>query len=201
MVNHRAHDAVCLLADQAATVIRMIAGVIVPGSGYGPQAPLLNLAGEALTDLDAAKEIITWTVPKGLLDIGPEPFVRAHVSAALHRLTNAAPDMQPVIIAKSLGTYAAGLAAERQLPAIWLTPLLNDNAVAEAITLNPAPALLVGGTHDRTWVPDAAGRTGKKVLTIEGANHALRPHGPLSAYTDALAAVGMEMEKFLSQLV
>ncbi|WP_027660736.1 alpha/beta fold hydrolase [Salinispora fenicalii] len=178
----------------------MIAGVIVPGHGYGPQAPLLNLANEALTDLDAIIEIITWTVPNGLLDIGPEPFVRAHVSAALHRLADAAPGIQPVIIAKSLGTHAAGLAAERQLPAIWLTPLLDDNAVAEAITRNPAPALLVGGTRDRTWVPDAAVRTGKKVLTIEGANHGLRPHGPLRAYTDALAAVGTELERFLSQL-
>lgn len=178
----------------------MIAGIIVPGHGYGPQAPLLNLADEALTDLGAIIETVRWTVPDGLLDIGPEPFVRTHVSAALHRLAEVEPGTRPVIIAKSLGTYAAGLAAERQLPAIWLTPLLYDDAVTEAITSNPAPALLVGGTQDQTWIPDAAARTGKTVLTIEGANHGLRPPGSLRAYTDALGAIGTKMEEFLSQL-
>ena len=126
----------------------MIAGVIVPGRGYGPQAPLLDLAGEALADRELPAETVNWTVPDGLLNIGPEPFVRAHVSAALHRLASAAPDAQPVIIAKSLGTYAALLAAEQELPAIWLTPLLHVEVIAEAISRNPAPALLVGG-HPR----------------------------------------------------
>jgi len=93
----------------------MIAGVIAPGRVYGPQAPLLDLAGEALADRNAAVETIDWTVPEGLLDIGPEPFVRAHVAAALHRLSGAARNATPVIIAKSLGTYAAALAAERSL--------------------------------------------------------------------------------------
>jgi hypothetical protein len=178
----------------------MIAGVIVPGRGYGPQAPLLDLAGEALADLDAAVETVTWTVPDGLLDIGPEPFVRSHVLAALHRLAKTAPGTQPVIIAKSLGTHAAVLAAERQLPAIWLTPLLYDDAITDAIARNPAPALLVGGTRDRSWIPEAAARTGKTVVTIDDADHGLRPLGPLRAYTNALGTIGTAMEKFLSQL-
>jgi len=176
----------------------MIAGVIVPGRGYGPQAPLLDLAGEALADRDAAVETINWTVPDGLLEIGPEPFVRAHVTAALHRLAGAAPDTQPVIIAKSLGTYAATLAAERGLPAIWLTPLLHIEAIAEAIARNPAPALLVGGTRDRSWLPDIAAATGKAIVTIDGGDHGLRPPGPLRAYAQALGDVGTAIEEFLS---
>ncbi|GAB3067622.1 alpha/beta hydrolase [Micromonospora schwarzwaldensis] len=178
----------------------MLTGVIVPGLGYGPQAPLLNLANEALADLDATIETITWAVPDGLIDIGPEPFVRAHVAAALHRLGTATPGPKPVIIAKSLGTHAAALAAERQLPAIWLTPLLNDHAVAEAITHNPAPALLVGGTRDSSWISETAARTGKTVVTVDSANHALRPPGSLRAYTDALGAIATAMEQFLSRL-
>ena len=176
----------------------MIAGIIVPGSGYGPQAPLLALASEALTDLNAVVETISWTVPDGLLTVGPEPFVRVHVLAALHRLAEAAPNTQPVLIGKSLGTYAAELAAERELPAIWLTPLLYEDRIVAAITRNPAPALLVGGTRDRSWIPDAAVRTGKTVLTIDGGNHSLRPPGSLRAHTDALGLVGTAMEEFLA---
>jgi hypothetical protein len=178
----------------------MIAGVIVPGRGYGPQAPLLDLAGEALADRDVPVETVNWTVPEGLLDIGPEPFVRAHVSAALHRLTSAVPAVQPVIVAKSLGTYAAMLAAERELPAIWLTPLLHIEAIADAISRNPAPALLVGGTNDRSWLPEVAAATKKVVVTVVGGDHGLRPPGPLRAYTEALGDVGTAIEQFLAQL-
>ena len=145
-------------------------------------------------------ETINWTVPDGLLDIGPEPFVRAHVAAALHRLSVAARTATPVIIAKSLGTYAAALAAERKVPAIWLTPLLRIEPIAEAITRNPAPALLVGGTRDRSWLPHVAEATGKTLVTIEGGDHGLRPPGPLRAYTDALGAIGTAMEIFLSEM-
>ena len=178
----------------------MIAGVIAPGRGYGPQAPLLDLAREALADRSAAVETINWTVPDGLLDIGPEPFVRAHVAAALHRLSVAGQTATPVIIAKSLGTYAAALAAQRKVPAIWLTPLLHIEPIAEAITRNPAPALLVGGTRDRSWLPHVAETTGKTLVTIEGGDHGLRPPGPLRAYTDALGAIGTAMEIFLSEI-
>jgi len=174
----------------------MLAGVIVPGRGYGPQAPLLDLAHEALRDREAAIETIEWTVPAGLLEIGPEPFVRAHVAAALHRLTKAT----PVIIAKSLGTHAAVLAAERELPAIWLTPLLHLEPIAEAIARNPAPALLIGGTADASWIPQTAAATNKTIVTIDGGDHGLRPPGPLRAYTNALGDVGTAMETFLSEL-
>jgi hypothetical protein len=178
----------------------MIAAVVAPGGAYGPQAPLLDLAAEALADRNATVETIDWSVPEGLLEVGPEPFVRAHVEAALHQLTKAAPAARPVIIAKSLGTYAAALAAERELPAIWLTPLLHLGPIAEAITRNPAPALLVGGTGDPSWVPDVAAATGKTIVTISGGDHGLRPPGPLRAYTDALGIVGTAMEEFLSEL-
>lgn len=176
---------------------KVLGGVLVPGRGYGPQAPLLDLASEAFYDLGAPYETVEWTVPGGLLETGPEPFVRAYVQAALHRL---GPDARPVIVAKSLGTHAARLAAELELPAIWLTPLLNQAPIAAAIAANPAPALLVGGSADKSWVPGAATGSGKTVVTIDGGDHGLRPPGPLRAYTDSLGVVATAMEKFLAAL-
>jgi hypothetical protein len=178
----------------------MIAGLLVPGVAYPVRAPLLDLADDALRDLGAPIEAIEWTVPDGLLDIGPEPFVRAHVAAALHRLTAAAPEARPVIIAKSFGTHAAALAAERKLPAVWLTPLLTNAAIVAAIARNPAPALVVCGTADKYWIPQAAAATGKTVLTIEDGDHGLRPPGTLRAYTDALGTAAMAMAEFLADL-
>jgi len=62
---------------------------------------ILDLAGKVLADWSAAVETIDWTVPNGLLDIGPEPFVRAHVA--------------PRCTGKGPGSKAAGLAMAFEL--------------------------------------------------------------------------------------
>jgi hypothetical protein len=178
----------------------MIAGILVPGLQYTVQAPLLDLAWEALHDREAVIEEIAWTPPEEILDVGPEPFVRAHVAAALLRAERREPDAKPVVIAKSLGTYAAALTAERELPAIWLTPLLHQPAIVAAITRNPAPQLLIGGTADQSWLPEAARATGKQVLTIEDGTHALRVPGPLRNFTGVLGTLGTAIEEFLDAL-
>nr|WP_239143861.1 alpha/beta hydrolase [Actinoplanes philippinensis] len=155
---------------------------------------MFDLADAVLTGRGDAVEHVTWLAPEGLLDIDPEPFVRVHAEAALHRIDAST---QPVLIAKSLGTRAAAFAAERRLPAIWLTPLLTDPSVAAAITANPAPALLVGGTADTFWDTSAARATGKPCLEIPGADHALRVPGPIRDYTNVLETIGTNIENFL----
>ncbi|WP_212987076.1 alpha/beta hydrolase [Actinoplanes auranticolor] len=179
----------------------MITGVLVPGAAYPTQAPLLDLADAVLADRQCAVEHITWAVPSGLLQIGPEPFVRAHVTAGLHRVQEAEPRGSVVVIAKSLGSYAAALVAERGLPAVWLTPVLTDESIVESITASPAPALLIGGSADQLWVRAAAEATGKQTLTIPGADHSLRVPGPVRHYAEVLGAVGTAMEQFFDTLL
>jgi hypothetical protein len=175
----------------------MLAGIIVPGRGYSAEGPLLDLARHALRDRGAHTETITWQVPESLYDTDcTDAFVRAHVAAALHRT----PGGRPVIIAKSLGTYAAVFAATLQLPGIYLTPVLTSPAIVGALTGNPAPALLVGGTADRLWLPAPAAATGKAVVTVPDGDHGLRVPGPLRAYTDVLGTVGEAIEEFLDAL-
>jgi hypothetical protein len=52
--------------------------------------------------------------------------VRGQVAATLA-------DDSALVIGKSLGSLAAGLVAERGLPAIWPTPLLRIPEVVEAV--------------------------------------------------------------------
>ena len=140
---------------------------------------------------------MSWEVPEGLFRSGcVEGFVRAHVAAALYR----SPSDRPVIIAKSLGTYAAAFAAEHELPSIWLTPVLTDLSVAEAIAGNRAPTLLIGGTADQYWVPETAAATGKEVLTVPDGDHDLRAPGRLTNHTDVLGLIGTAIEEFLDAL-
>ena len=175
----------------------MLAGILVPGGDYTVQGPLLDLADHALRDRRAPVEAISWRVPYGLIRSGQaELFVRAHVASALER----SPSDRPVIVAKALGSFAAGLAVERELPAIWLTPLLTETAVAAAITASTAPTLLIGGTGDKFWVPEVAAATGKPVLAVPDGDHNLRVPGRLSNYTDVLGLIGTAIEEFLDAL-
>ncbi len=93
----------------------------------------------------------------------------------------------PLLIGKSLGTNAARLAAERGLPAIWLTPLLTVPWVTEALSSATAPFLLVGGTADRLWDGEAARRLTPHVLEVEGADHGMFVPG---AVTESIAVLG-----------
>ena len=91
---------------------------------------------------------------------------------------------EPALLAgKSRGTRAAALRPE--LPAIWLTPLLDHLAVVTALKARTGPQLLVGGTADPSWRPDVARRVRAEVVELEGADHAFAVDG------DAIASVDM----------
>gem|GEM_PF-5482035 len=93
-----------------------------------------------------------------------------------------------MIIAKSLGTYAAMLAAERQLPAIWLTPLLHIEAIAEAIgrKIREEAEELIEAADE----PDEAGR-----------QHAIYEAGDLIYHAMVLMAWrGIELDEVAAEL-
>lgn len=119
--------------------------VLVPGRGYPPQAPLLFFAGFALLQHGWRVEHHWWDPPDHESDERTAAWVRDEVTQVLPS------SGRTLVVAKSLGTWAAPLAAERQLPAIWLTPILEIPEIAQAIADNPAPQLLVGGTADAFW--------------------------------------------------
>ena len=109
-----------------------------------------------------------------------------------------------MLLAKSLGTYAAPLAAERGLAAVWLTPLLQVACCADAIAANPAPQLLVGGTADDiAWEPDVArhlAARGCDLLEVPGADHALMVPGDVVRGVEAHVEVIRALETFLARL-
>lgn len=58
------------------------------------------------------------------------------------------------------------------MPAVWLTPVLSDQTVAEALSAYPAPQLVVGGSADPLWPAGPLRLTGE-VMYVEGADHAM----------------------------
>jgi hypothetical protein len=106
-----------------------------------------------------------------------------------------------LLIGKSLGTHGAAVAAERGLPAVWLTPLLTISSVVAALRAATAPALLVGGTADSLWDGELARELSPHVLEVDGADHGMYVPGPLARSAAVLGQVATAVERFLDDVV
>jgi hypothetical protein len=168
--------------------------VVLPGMRYSTQAPLLWFARES-----AAWQ--GWSVLEVLdaLPDGAEPFAWARDRA--RRALDHAEGGEVAVVGKSLASGAAGLVADRLLPAVWLTPLLGERRVVDDISRAARPALLVGGSADEEWVPDALADNGLlQIVQMDGLDHSLQRPGDPMASLEALRAVTARVDRFLAEL-
>jgi hypothetical protein len=178
--------------------------VIFPGAMFGPYAPLLMFAGDAAENKGADWVAHEWAHPEqlpALPELDRVAWVDPQAAAVLDDAAAAHPGASTVVIAKSLGTCASLQAARRGLPGIWLTPLLNNPAVVNALRAATAPFLLVGGTADRSWNGELARELTPHVLEIDDANHGLYVPGRLAASAAVLGRMATAAEDFLDEVV
>ncbi|MFH5821487.1 hypothetical protein [Georgenia sp. AZ-5] len=171
--------------------------IVFPGAGYTPDRPLLHYARSILRDAGWSGRDVWWPElpPAGSDALGT--MVRDIAWRELH--ADAAP-AQRLVVAKSLGSLAAPLAADLQIPGIWLTPLMHNAEVVAGLERQTAPTLLVGGTADELWDGSAARRTGHPVLEIPGANHSLEFPGDARRSVAALGDVVEAITDFVATL-
>lgn len=168
---------------------------------FGPYQPLLFYAATAVRARGGVVEPLDWDAV-GSLDPAAssqvrQAWVRDQVVPVLDRLGG-----RPVLIGKSLGTYAADLAAQRGLPAIWYTPLLLDEMVVASLRASTAPFLLIGGTADTgAWDGALARSLTPYVCEIPDADHGLMVPAGLSASAAVLGEVTAAAERFLDEVV
>lgn len=124
-----------------------------------------------------------------------EEWVRGEVAAVLDGLPG-----DPLLIGKSLGTVAAGVAADRALPAVWLTPLLSEPWATAALGRASAAFLLVGGTADPYWDSALAHRLSAYVLEVDAADHNMYVPGPLTDSIAVLHRVVVAIDEFLDTI-
>jgi hypothetical protein len=163
---------------------------------FGPAAGLLMYAGAVAERRGAAVHRHSWSQkPPDPFEPEIERWVRGEVTPLLDAIGGS-----PLLIAKSLGTNAATLAAERGLPAVWLTPVLTAPWLATALSRATAPFLAVGGTADAMWDGTVARRLSPYVLEIEDADHGLYVPGPLTESIVVLGRVVAAVEEFLDTI-
>jgi hypothetical protein len=90
-------------------------------------------------------------------------WVRERAAAAIDYAGGA-----DLLIAKSLGTFAAPI----DIPGVWLTPLLTEAEVVDALRVRTAKSLFIGGPNDFAWNGDVARELGEAV-EVDGADHGL----------------------------
>ena len=165
--------------------------VVLPGREFPVTRPALAAVATTVGEHGYDVRPVAWTLD-GLPD-DPDGFV-------LDRLAEAAPDGCDLLVAKSLGTRAAPYAADRALPAVWVTPLLRDATVLDAIRANPAPQLLVCGGDDPLHDPAAVETLSCDVLELPGADHALSPSGDGVVPAGLLTEIADATDVFLRRL-
>jgi hypothetical protein len=177
------------------------AAVVVPGLYYSADGPLLMYAALAVERRGGSVRRISWTVPQFGGGDDERAWVAARVSEAVDAVVAATGVAAPVVIGKSLGSLAARVAADRRLPAVWLTPILTDEPTVVALRRAVAPCLLIGGTADKAWDGRLARSLTPHVLQIGGADHGMFVPGRLSASAAVLGQVTTTVEDFLDHQV
>ena len=144
--------------------------LVLPGRQYTPDGPLLFFATHAALIRGWDVRQVWWEAPeRGSSSIAEEiTWVGDQLDAALDGYTG-----RVLVVAKSLGTLAAGRAASRGLDAAWLTPLLTERAAAEALRSYPASQLVVIGSSDPYLDRDVLGALPGTGLVVPG-DHVLR---------------------------
>lgn len=172
--------------------------LVIPGRAYPPSAPLTFFAGLVLLQHGWSVRQVWWDPPEHESEDRTTAWVREEVERALPR------SRRVLLVAKSLGTYAAPLAAERRYDAVWLTPVLRVRSLADAIAANPARQLLVGGTADHVaWDADVARQLaghGCDVLEVPGADHAMTIPGDAVAGAAVHVEVVRALDAFIARL-
>src|SRR6185437_7367605 len=171
--------------------------VVLPGMQYTTQAPLLWFSREVAAARGWSVLEVLDSLPEGA---EPFPWARDRARRALDHVAGTGAG-EVIVIGKSLASGAAGLVADRVLPAVWLTPLLNQVRVADDLSRAPRPALLIGGSEDESWVPDALADNGLlQVVHLDGLDHSLQRRGDPMASLGALRAVTARIDEFLDEL-
>jgi pimeloyl-ACP methyl ester carboxylesterase len=168
--------------------------VLLPGQFYPTRAPALWFAREAAMSRG-------WSALEVLGEPGEHDDPLGWERECAEQALEAAGQAQVLLIGKSLASLLARETAERELAAVWLTPLLNEAAVIDGLARTRRPTLLVGGDADPTWLPERVpDNRAIEVLALPGVDHAVQVPGDLRASVDALATLVDGITRFVEEL-
>ncbi len=178
--------------------------LLLPGLHYSPERPLLHFAQAVFARYGWTTQDLWWPEPPPQRNgqdmrtwfAQTRAFVQVHIGHALERETAA----RIALVGKSMGAFAAALAADRSLPGVWLTPLLRDTELPGDLRRCTAPFLLVGSSADPSWDPEIARRSGQPWYEAPDANHGMEIADDPVRSAEILRQVTIAMDAFVRDL-
>jgi hypothetical protein len=149
--------------------------IVLPGSKYTPDGPMLFFATQVALMRGWDVRQVWWEVPQFSSDAERVTWVGSQLDAAVDDYMG-----RVMVVAKSLGTLAAPVAAARGYDAAWLTPLLTEPDLAEPLLSYPAPQFVVIGSSDSYLSQDVLDALPGERLVVAG-DHILRVPGDAAA--------------------
>jgi hypothetical protein len=140
--------------------------LVLPGAAYPVEIPGLAFPMRALAPSGWDLWHATWEMTGAPLE-----HMQQIVGDALAQFVAATCGPPRLILAKPIGTLAAGWAADHDVAAVWTTPLMTNTACVADIRRSRAPALLIAGRNDHAWNEQAVHSTGKTIRVISDADH------------------------------
>jgi pimeloyl-ACP methyl ester carboxylesterase len=167
--------------------------VLLPGQFYPTRAPVLWFAREAVMAQG-------WSALEVLGEPGQHTNPFAWVRDCAQRALAETGGARTMVIGKSLASLLAEEVSDRGHAAVWLTPLLTEQGVTDALARTEQPTLLIGGTADGLWQRDAIPENPAiEVLELDGFDHSLQRPGDSHANLDALLKLSDAVGRLASQ--
>ncbi|MEJ1114215.1 hypothetical protein WBN73_07380 [Paenarthrobacter sp. CCNWLY172] len=169
--------------------------VLLPGSGYPVEGPVLFWIGEMLGAMGWHVQAVRWTS-----DDSPSTDPHEFAANAARRAFAVAPDAdQRLIVAKSFSTLCIPWAEEARIPGIWLTPLLTDEKVRSTISASSKDDLFIGGSQDKLWDGGRRSETAGMFFEVPGADHSLQIPKDWRTSQKVQAEVFTRVEAFIGE--
>ena len=153
--------------------------VVLPGSKYTPDGPMLFFAAQVALMRGWDVRQVWWDVPPFDSDADEIAWAGDQLEAALDGYAG-----RVVVVAKSLGTLAAPVAARHGCAAAWLTPLLTEPDAAGPLLSYPASQFVVIGSSDPYLSREVLDALPGEQLVVAG-DHVLRVPGDAAAMMDS----------------
>jgi predicted alpha/beta-hydrolase family hydrolase len=185
--------------------------LLFPGRGYRASMPLLYYTQLAL--LERGADVLRLDLA---YDLDPDfgratpaerrAWIRDDALRAFGAASSQRDYPHVVLVGKSLGTWALtdilqGGDAPAAPRCVWLTPLLNDEALLSAVRERRPPSLFVIGTadpfYDASVLDELGALPGARSVVVPEADHGLVVPGNVKATLEAMGRYLSALEGFL----
>lgn len=183
--------------------------VLLPGAGYTTKAPLFHYSSSMF--LEEAMDVLEINYP--YRDDFYQDFSWEELTEAIHYDVNMVldhvlmdkPYRQIIILAKSIGTLCMDSILRNEyaeeMKAIWVTPLLKEEGVLNALADAAYPSLCIIGDKDPNYTPEGLERIGRNPLAAArlypNMHHGLEQEGHILNSIDLLKSIMKDIKTFI----